>query len=352
MRLVLAVAAALALAAPAHAIVGGRPATRPYPYAAQLALDGGFICGAGLVHREWVLTAAHCVEDGRGNPVEPRRVELRLGRTRLSEAGGEVRAAAEVRMHPRYDGTSHDLALVRLAAPSGQEPIRIVSPGQRGLWAPGTSARVIGWGAQLNGGPVSDGLREVDVTVRSDATCATSANAVTGYDPATLFCAGEQLGGRDSCQGDSGGPLMVPDAAGILVAAGVVSQGVGCALPMAYGLYSRVGEDPLARWAAEQLPRPGVSPSPAVRVRRVGRLRVRGKRVRLGLRASAPVTAVRVRVRRGGRLVARGGARRLEGRRTLVLRRVRPVRRGAHRVIVRATDAGGERRVFRLRARR
>ena len=62
----------------------------------------------------------------------------------------------------------------------------------------------------------------------------------TVHIPDTVMCAGLKQGGRDTCQGDSGGPLMVKHWTGRYVEAGIVSWGIGCALPKLPGIYTRV----------------------------------------------------------------------------------------------------------------
>lgn len=51
-----------------------------------------------------------------------------------------------------------------------------------------------------------------------------------------MLCAGYATGGKDACQYDSGGPLVQGS-----VVVGIVSWGVGCALPRYPGVYADVG---------------------------------------------------------------------------------------------------------------
>ena len=59
-----------------------------------------------------------------------------------------------------------------------------------------------------------------------------------GFQADSEVCA-ETLGG-DSCQGDSGGPLFGTLADGRLVQVGIVSYGLGCAVPAFPGVYGEV----------------------------------------------------------------------------------------------------------------
>src|SRR5688572_7603892 len=89
--------AALAAAAPAQAIIGGRPATEPYPFQVALADANGQFCGGSLVRPDRVLTAAHCVE---GEDAE--KLHVILGRHKLSSSEGEEIQVAEIRVHEKY----------------------------------------------------------------------------------------------------------------------------------------------------------------------------------------------------------------------------------------------------------
>lgn len=224
-------------------IVGGSDTTiEKHPW--QVALLAARIadnyraqfCGGSVIAPRWVLTAAHCVDEG----TQADQVSVLAGATSLSGGGGRA-AVTEIIVHDQWNSLTHDfdIALLRVGRDlsggiTGDGPAA-VEP------APGAPLTVTGWGAVAWGALAGTRtLQEVGVPAVSRARCNTAAS-YNGSITANMLCAGK--GGADSCQGDSGGPLTVGSPARFV---GVVSWGKGCAIPEKYGVYTRVSR--FATW--------------------------------------------------------------------------------------------------------
>jgi secreted trypsin-like serine protease len=236
---VLVVAVLLGAASPARAIVGGTEATTgANPWTVALTTDSGqLFCGGALVAPDRVVTAAHCVTERTiaGSRLrQADRMRVVAGRTDLRTGDGVSARVVKVWRHPDFRDVSGgaDVAVLTLTESLPYRPIPLVDAGDTASYAPGTRARVLGWGRTSEGASPSPTLREVTVPVESDHDCS---RADDSYRADSMVCAGHPEGGKDACEGDSGGPMIVRGRL-----AGVVSYGRGCARAGQVGIYTRL----------------------------------------------------------------------------------------------------------------
>lgn len=226
-------------AAPADAIVGGSTASEgEFPFMASIQSRGadgtdGHFCGGSVIGTRWVLTAAHCMVD-----TKPGDIQVGVGRTNIDDLStGQTLTVDRIVVHPDYADTgTFDAALIHVTADIASPSIALAAVGEDSLEADGAPLTVAGWGTEFFGSPfIPADLKSVDVEAVADDSCTT--NGLMGFQPDSEICA-ETLGG-DSCQGDSGGPLF-GTVAGRLTQVGIVSYGLGCAVPEFPGVYGEV----------------------------------------------------------------------------------------------------------------
>lgn len=233
---VAAAAAALLSAPTAEAadsrIVGGSTTTTgAYPFMMQITdASQNQFCGGTLVSATKVVTAAHCMV---GESTSSVRVVG--GRTYLNGTNGTVSRVSGIWIHPDYQDVTqgNDVAVLTLSTSMSYTPASYVDSSDTGVYAAGTTARILGWGTTSSGGSSSNQLRTATVPTVADSSCASSYGS--DFIASDMVCAGYTSGGVDTCQGDSGGPLLI---GGVL--AGITSWGEGCAQAGYPGVYTRL----------------------------------------------------------------------------------------------------------------
>jgi hypothetical protein len=199
--------------------------------------QGGFdgwvsTCTGTVISSTKILTAAHCTVD-----LPHGTTYVIAGRNNLDdETGGYVAEVASTWTHQSYGAYNgaprHDVAVLTLkqALPNVYTPIAVAPQGTE--YADLTSGSIVGYGVTASGAGNSGILRAATVPLRLDSACTSALGS--GYENASMVCAGNPQAGIDTCNGDSGGPLIVGG-----VEVGVTSWGPNpCG--QSYGVYTQV----------------------------------------------------------------------------------------------------------------
>lgn len=231
-------------------VVGGSDAIfAQFPWMVMLGFSnspGSLICGAALINKRWIVTAAHCLRN-----TDPSKYIGRLGewdRTNNDEPFPHVDYLFDSLIkHPDYVGGSsdiNDIGLLRTA----KDVVYATNIGPICLPTDLTNlyvnqaASIMGFGDLREGGrEYPDKLQTAQVTIFANSRCDWTftkfirRNRINDLE----MCAGVMAGGVDTCQGDSGGPLVVKEG-NLNYLVGIVSWGIGCARPNYPGVYTRV----------------------------------------------------------------------------------------------------------------
>ncbi|XP_078719638.1 prostasin-like [Lampetra fluviatilis] len=230
-------------------VVGGSLANvGKWPWQASLQYYNSHMCGASLISKDWLVSAAHCFE-GRN---DVNAWQVRLGTTYIYDSWSSVNlAVAEIITHERFNYTAidYDIALVRLSwsvdFTSQISPI-CLPPDTSHFPLPGKTCYISGWGrtSEADYGVYYE-LLDAPMDVFSHSGC--SSDKMNGKSITTrMICIGHPAGGISACQGDSGGPLTCQGTDGTWYLSGVTSWGNGCARPMKPAVYTKTSK--LLKW--------------------------------------------------------------------------------------------------------
>lgn len=213
-----------------------------HPWQASLRVKTLHWCGAVLITRYHILTAAHCLI---GYPKSTYRVRIGDYHTAAYDQAEMDIFIENTYIHEQFREGHHmsnDIAVVVLKTPvrfnNFVQPICL--PAQDAPYEPGTKCTISGWGATEAGSKdTSYDLRAGTVPLLPDSVCRKPEvygdSLIDG-----MFCAGTLEPGVDSCDGDSGGPLVCPNDDGLHTLTGIVSWGKHCGYANKPGVYLKV----------------------------------------------------------------------------------------------------------------
>lgn len=230
----------------ARVVHGGETVYGHHPWQAALRVkkQGKSVhwCGAVLISKYHVLTAAHCLI---GYPKGGYMIRLGDFDTQTLEQAELDIFIEDYYIHEDFRKGHHmnnDIAVVLLKSPirfnKFIQPICLPTKNQ--AYPAGMNCTISGWGAIESGSSVySQELKAATVPLLSTSVC-TQPEVYGSNITETMFCAGNLAGGTDACDGDSGGPLVCTDKQRGHTLYGIISWGAHCGYANKPGVYVKV----------------------------------------------------------------------------------------------------------------
>ncbi|XP_008829096.1 serine protease 46 [Nannospalax galili] len=202
-----------------------------WPWQVSILFLGMYVCSGSLIHRQWILTAAHCLQRSKN----PSQYSVKVGVEYLPDNSSELLLTG-ITIHENFKNhMSEDIALLKLKDPVSWSPLvqPICLPSNNFKLTIGTMCWVIGWGHEKSKGTsnTSYSLQGLAVRIVSTEICnhryqfllLKDQKKFIGND---MLCTSSEWG-LDTCQ-DTSGSSLVCQVNKTWIQMGVVSWNFGC----------------------------------------------------------------------------------------------------------------------------
>ncbi|XP_012885740.1 PREDICTED: putative serine protease 46 [Dipodomys ordii] len=202
-----------------------------WPWHVSILFLGAYICSGSLIHYQWIITAAHCLQRSK----DPNQYSVNLGTQELPD-NSTRHLLIRIVIHENFDNRiSEDIALLKLREPITWSPLiqPVCLPVQNFKPTLGTMCWAVGWGQKGGNGTKNAPyhLQELAMRVVSNDICNhryqfllwKNQKKFIGSD---MLCLMPEWG-LDTCQDTSGSSLLC-QLNTTWIQMGVASWSFGC----------------------------------------------------------------------------------------------------------------------------
>ncbi|XP_014227695.1 chymotrypsin-2-like [Trichogramma pretiosum] len=187
-----------------------------FPYQVRLHDHGNFFCGGAIIHKRYILTAAHCLVEKKH---KVNKITVTVGTNKLDFKKGTIYKSEKFILHENYTRRAvdlfkdrrkmhNDIALIRMSEDikfnRDVKPIELVPSDYK--YTVGENLLLSGWGLRSINSTSPDHLLMAIGKITNFEECKKSWRKITTVDNGMICYTGTLQ--ESSCKGDSGGPAV------------------------------------------------------------------------------------------------------------------------------------------------